>query len=352
MFPESFAEHWIERLSEAGDVVLDPFCGRGTTPFQALLMGRSALACDVNPVAYCITKAKTTAPSRARVKARLTLLERGFDDAVWERERQKLPLFFHRCYHPSTLREILYLRDTLSWKDSPVDCMIAALTLGSLHGESHRSPRYLSNRMPRTISTKPSYSIRFWDKRGLEPPRRDAFALLRGQLDFRYASDPPKGKVSVHHADMRDLPTLLEEDGPIRCVITSPPYFNVTSFEEDQWLRLWFLGGAPRPTYGRVSRDDRIELAPRYWDLISDIWRMLGRVLGQEAHIVFRLGGKKLNPARIAGQLHGTSVFSRRKVHLIEESSSRAGRRQTQAFLPDSSFKGSFTEVDAHFVMQ
>ena len=24
-----------------------------------------------------------------------------------------------------------------------------------------------------------------------------------------------------------------------------PPYLDVTHFEEDQWLRLWFLGGPP-----------------------------------------------------------------------------------------------------------
>ena len=46
MFPESFAETWIERLTSPGQVVLDPFCGRGTTPFQAVLMNRRAIGVD------------------------------------------------------------------------------------------------------------------------------------------------------------------------------------------------------------------------------------------------------------------------------------------------------------------
>src|SRR5258705_2335387 len=41
------------------------------------------------------------------------------------------------------------------------------------------------------------------------------------------------------------------------CVITSPPYLDVTNFEEDQWLRLWFLGGPPYPTRHRLASDDR-----------------------------------------------------------------------------------------------
>jgi site-specific DNA-methyltransferase (adenine-specific) len=62
MFPEAFAEAWIERLTKRGDVVLDPFSGRGTTAFQSLLMNRRAVASDVNDVAFCLTKAKTCAP--------------------------------------------------------------------------------------------------------------------------------------------------------------------------------------------------------------------------------------------------------------------------------------------------
>src|SRR5260370_33378460 len=60
MFPESFASTWIERLTKPGEVVLDPFSGRGTTAFQALLMRRRAIACDVNDVASWPRRAKNT----------------------------------------------------------------------------------------------------------------------------------------------------------------------------------------------------------------------------------------------------------------------------------------------------
>ena len=48
MFPESFAETWIDQLSKPGEIVLDPFSGRGTTAFQSMLMGRQAdrLRCE------------------------------------------------------------------------------------------------------------------------------------------------------------------------------------------------------------------------------------------------------------------------------------------------------------------
>src|SRR5712691_9474135 len=113
MFPEAFVENWVEKLTRPGDVVLDPFCGRGTAPFQALLMGRRAVGTDVNPVAYCVTRAKTSAPQPSQIRRRLTLLEKACRDDDWERERRRLPPFFRAAYHPLTLRRLLFLRGNL-----------------------------------------------------------------------------------------------------------------------------------------------------------------------------------------------------------------------------------------------
>lgn len=350
MFPETFAEKWIDRLTKPGEVVLDPFCGRGTTPFQALLMKRKALACDVNPVAYCVTRAKTNAPDRSSIRRRITSLEREFDSRAWENARVGLPPFFRHAYSSQTLRQLLYLRNRLNWRESFVDCMIAALTLGSLHGESERSESYLSNQMPRTISTKPAYSIRYWERHGYTPPKRDAFNLLRQLVSFRYESCPPRGEAEIHQMDMRDLPRRLKDRPKPGCVITSPPYRDVTSFEEDQWLRIWFLGGEPNPTYRKISRDDRHESSSAYWNMISDMWRVLGNVVGRKAHIVIRLGDRKLNPEQIVKMLTATSLFSNRRVRLAENYEvSEIRRRQTTSFLPGS--KGCLVELDCHFRM-
>ena len=146
-----------------------------------------------------------------------------------------MPEFFHYAYAKKTLRQLLYLRDRLDWEHNDVDCMIAALILGSLHGETEKSNSYLSNQMPRTISTKPAYSVRFWKNRNLHPPERDAFQLLRDRLKYRYESQPPQERGMVLKTDMRELPRLVGDDwGTIKCVITSPPYLDVTSFEEDE----------------------------------------------------------------------------------------------------------------------
>ena len=351
MFPESFAEKWIGRLTKRGQVVLDPFCGRGTAPFQVVLMERGAVGSDVNPVAYCVSKAKTCAPALGAVRRRLTVLEKAFDSDAWEKERKQLPPFFRVAYKTRTLRQIVYLRHALRWARSDTDCMIAALVLGALHGESNTSPSYLSNQMPRTISTKPAYSIRFWQYHGYVAPRRDAFELLRRQAGYRYASRRPARRASILQMDMRDLPRAEDRlPRPLRCVITSPPYLDVTNCEEDQWLRLWFLGGPPHPTYGRVSRDDRHERPEAYWRMIADMWRCLGVLLDAGSDVVVRIGGKGQNPDQVIKTLTASAAFAQRKVSLAHGEASAIQRRQTDSFRPGST--GCRFEVDCYFKMK
>ena len=73
MFPETFVEKHLAASPHRG-VVFDPFCGRGTAVFQALLQDRDAAGGDVNPVAVCITGAKCDPPRRSEVKGRLAEL--------------------------------------------------------------------------------------------------------------------------------------------------------------------------------------------------------------------------------------------------------------------------------------
>ncbi|HEY3970215.1 MAG TPA: DNA methyltransferase [Solirubrobacteraceae bacterium] len=346
MFPESFAETWIEKLTKPGDLVLDPFCGRGTAPFQAMLMDRRAIGNDINPVAFCLTKAKLGAPLKSSVLRRISKLESGFQARSWEPRRRSLPAFFDVAFSRSTLRQLLYLRETLDWHASRVDAMVASLALGSLHGESQISDIYLSNQMPRTISTKPGYSLRFWERHGFTAPERDVFQLLRDRADYRYESPAPQGEGHVLNLDMREL-SRARLPVPVKCVVTSPPYLNVTDYGEDQWLRLWFLGGDPYPTRGVVSRDDRHRNPDSYWRLIADMWRMLSAVVAPKATIVVRLGGKGLEPEQLVTALTGTAKVASRRVHMVEHSVSAIARRQTGSFRPGS--VGCRHEIDAIF---
>ena len=348
MFPESFAEQWIEQLTEPGQTVLDPFAGRGTAPFQALLMGREAIAGDTNPVAYCVTRAKLRAPKgMARVRRRLNEIQDGFCPVDWQDAAESLPEFFRYAYHPRTLVEVVYLRQALRWRRSDTDCMIAALILGSLHGEV-TSGAYLSNQMPRTISTKPAYSIRWWRHRGLEPPERDTFGVLRSRLAFRYESERPPSKGRAFNCDVRSLP--LQANTRAHLAITSPPYLDITNYEEDQWLRLWFLGGVPHPTTTTLGGDDRHTSEEAYSSFLAETWRALSGMLHPDASVVMRIGAKDRDPEDLVALVGASHRDLERRVEMLSWDSEPLTRRQTRAFRPGA--RGCEFEIDLHFRMR
>src|SRR5690242_14789467 len=49
-FKPQLPRFFIERLTREGEIVYDPFMGRGTTLLEAALLGRVPYGCDVNPL--------------------------------------------------------------------------------------------------------------------------------------------------------------------------------------------------------------------------------------------------------------------------------------------------------------
>ena len=58
-FGHDLARRLILKYSSEGDVVLDPFCGSGTTLIEARRSGRLSFGIDIDPIAYLISKVQT-----------------------------------------------------------------------------------------------------------------------------------------------------------------------------------------------------------------------------------------------------------------------------------------------------
>lgn len=304
MFPETFVEKHLA-ASRFNGVVFDPFCGRGTTVFEALLNGREAAGCDLHPVAVCITGAKCNPPTREDVVLRLAELEGAFSVLPPPILAEEMADFFAACFHADTYEQVRFLRASLNWRDDRTDRFIAALCLGALHGESHRSPNYFSNRMPRTISTKPAYSVRWWGKHGYVAPCRDAFAILRDMIDFRFRTPPPDNRGEIAESDARQAMTAFQHlEGRVTDIITSPPYLDTTNYREDQWLRLWFLGEDPKSI--QAPDDGRHYNKVLYWAFLKEAWEGVAPLLAPQARIVVRIGGRKLSKEEMFDSLLST----------------------------------------------
>lgn len=61
---DSTARYYIDCFSSPGGIVLDPFCGGGTTPYVCQLLQRPFLSFEINDKSTAITKERLAAPWR------------------------------------------------------------------------------------------------------------------------------------------------------------------------------------------------------------------------------------------------------------------------------------------------
>jgi len=336
MFPESFVRRNVLAWSKRHDIIFDPFSGRGTTVLESLLNGRKGLGCDTNPVAVCLSKAKADPPQLDEIYDRLALFEEKCEGFA-SKQPEVSDEFFTLCFHEATLQQLLFLKKKLDWRNNRADRFIAALALGCLHGESHRTELCFSNRMPRTISTKPAYSVRWWRRHGCRPPERDVFSILKKCAEYRYQSPVPPLRGRVVEGDARRASTLLKSyREKVRLVVTSPPYLDITDYHEDQWLRLWFLGGERKPIAGQ-GRDDRHRRIEAYWRFLCEAWCGVAPLLQESAQIVVRIGGTRLSGEELRAGLLCSLNKSGRKFILMEARDTviRNGQRRIFQTVPE-----------------
>lgn len=247
MFPAKLAHYFIQRYSRPGDLVVDPFSGRGTTPLQARVEGRRTISNDLNPLGYVLSRAKANPPAWTSVNKTLNALEKRY--RTRNQPEPDVSGDIRMLYHPDTLKQLCFIRRYLLRRDlpqwSPENFMIAGALTGIMHGAHRRdgSSQYLSISMPNTFSMSPTYVEKFIAENNLVAPEQNVFARVRDKLARLYL-DAIDGPAGVTYAE--DAAVLLGGDtiraGSVDLLITSPPYLQVVNYGTANWIRLWLLG--------------------------------------------------------------------------------------------------------------
>ncbi len=243
MFPPTIPHVFIRWLTVPGDVVYDPFSGRGTTVLEACNQGRIGLGSDANPLAWVLTAAKAAPPSQQAIDRRLAELRACEDrgDPITQ------PPEIQAVFDPDVLGQLLWLRKAMTTRSS-VDRYLYAVLLGILHANarSDGTPRGLTISMPNTFSMAPGYVMRFKVAHGLVPPKVDVLDQLAARI--AYLGDKPKDFRSGHawiQDASRPIRIPSRYDRP-KLIFTSPPYLAVMRYGKLNWLRLWLLGHQPK----------------------------------------------------------------------------------------------------------
>lgn len=335
MFPLDFPLNILKRRARAGDVVLDPFCGRGTTNYAARLVGLRSLGVDSSPVAAAITGSKL---ANATCKDILAQARRILNES----EARHIPTgeFWQRAFHPSVLDALCRFRETfLESCTTHTRIALRGIILGALHGPKQKTfPSYLSNQCPRTYAPKPAYAVRYWKERELAPEAVDVLAVIERRAQRYYQTSRDTSGV-VRLADSREA-TAVRPVGLIShfdWVITSPPYYGMRTYVADQWLRNWFLGGPSTVDYTNTAQV--LHSSPeKFAGELRRVWRNAVNVCAPNAKLVIRFGGITDRNAEPLGIIKESLRHSGWKISTIRQAGTAAhGKRQADTFLRNRS---------------
>jgi DNA modification methylase len=247
MFPAKVAHYFIQRYSHPGDVVLDPFSGRGTIALQARVEGRRAISNDLNPLAYVLSRAKSDPPSWEKIHTFIDGLEADYKNS--KLVKPDVSPDIQMLYHENTLRQLCYIRQRLLSKGITTwdreELMLAGALAGIMHGSWRRdnTSQYLSISMPNTFSMSPTYVDNFIREKGLKKIDQDVFERLRDKIARLYLDDTAGVIGKAYHADAAKLLAGKKlRPGSVDLIVTSPPYLQVVNYGTANWIRLWLLG--------------------------------------------------------------------------------------------------------------
>lgn len=342
MFPTAFAFDVVDEYCPRGGSILDPFAGRASSIFAAAATGRFGYGVEINAVGWLYGRVKLRPAEKERVVARLRALGRRAE-SVSTRRMADLPKFFRACYSPPVLRFLLVARESLRWKTGDLDATLMATILVHLHGKRSQS---LSNQMRQGKAMSPDYCVRWWRDRGMDPPELDLVAFLLKRLEWRYAKGIPElAAASLVQGDSTtQLPRLarklaLGEVKRFDLLFTSPPYFGVTNYNYDQWLRYWMLGGDEKPIRTRGIWQSRFEDRNRYRRLLEQVFARCASLMKDDATVYVRTDARQFTYDATLSALH--AAFPAKDVTVVARPLSRS--TQTALFGDKSDKPG---EVD------
>jgi len=273
----SIAGELVERYSRKGDLVVDPFAGAGTIPFESVIRGRRAFGADISPYARILSQAKLFPPPT--LSAAIQFAERALAEAskMPRIDLRTVPQWVRQFFHPNTLRESIQFAEVC--RRSGNDFLMACF-LGILH---HQRPGFLS-----------------YPSSHLVPYLRDKkYPRSEFPVMYEYRAIKPRLLAKIERIYKRFIqpysPGFEFRQGPVQelqfpkrfdALITSPPYMNALDYGRDNRLRLWFID----PSLTEPVDNDVTQRKKAFTEAMKSVASNVERGLRSKGYCIFVVG--------------------------------------------------------------
>ena len=291
-FPPTIARHLIESHTAAGELVIDPMVGSGTTAVEALLLERECVAMDVSPLSCLLTQAKTQhIGSEAAIRTLDQILcrfrklskERTDSRDAWPTEVDTDHFFL-----PETCHGLALLREAIDREANMPE-------LQNLY-------RTVFASIVRRVSRATSEQGRlFLDADSAEADPLPRFIRAAKDAIGRVGSLPARDAlVECHCGDCRKF-DMQQYNCPL--IICHPPYFNAYRYSRIFSLELAWLGFPVKELRKAEVREffkvGKPENYPKYVEDMAAVLRNTSKALAPNGVLALMAGDTVLRNNRI-----------------------------------------------------
>ncbi len=293
MFPVDFSLNTIESYTNEGDWILDPFCGRGTVPFTAEMLNRHAIGMDINKLGWLYSTVKLYPATKESVIQRLhEIYELSL--TKYYNHYQSYNEFFNLCYCEEVLNFLTAAKEELNWKLNHIDRTLMSFITVNAHGELGQT---LSNQMQHVKACGPNYAIKWWKEKNLKAPKVNPLDLLLKKIEWRYIKGSNtflESKIYLGDSTLKISKSILG-DKKFKMLFSSPPYYRVTDYHLDQWIRLWLLGEEPEQKFNPDPNKNNFGNQIHYEYLIRKVFTKSKPFLRDDAVLYIRTDAREFS---------------------------------------------------------
>jgi hypothetical protein len=308
-FPGNFIpqipSYLIKLLSRAGDWVLDPFCGSGTTGIEALALGRRAWQVDINRSSIMISEGKHSAITSPYIWEDLSKIAQDFyfdlsrQSSAEGANREGTNPELNRWFHQDTLGQLRFIWQIIeSSQNQQIRNVLEMLFSDTLFACA-------STLRASTSGGRKRRHHWGWIADNVVPKKtvwHDAVRLFRERLihtcDVLLSSKPISCLESI--IQRQDIRSLDVPDGSIDLVVTSPPYLGMIDYALSNRLTyLWF--GWPlledlKSEIGARQRRNRLNVIGEYLQAMACSCEQISRVMRPGAYCAIVIGASRKHP--------------------------------------------------------
>lgn len=286
-FKPQLPRFFINLLTQKGEVVYDPFSGRGTTVIEAGLLGRNIITNDVNPLSVILTKPRFFIPDILEIKNRLAIIP------INKKSRGSIDLSMF--YHSDTESEVVSLKNyflSKKGREDFIDSWIKMIATNRLTG--HSSGFFSVYTLPPNQAVSQESQKKINKKRNQIPEYRNAKGIILRKTKQLLSDISKEHKSLLKNVGENGLfligdarETLKIKSSTVKLTVTSPPFLDVVQYSSDNWLRCWFNGIDDKD----VSRTITVARKIEDWSFVmAGVFRELYRITKSGGWVAFEVG--------------------------------------------------------------